>query len=91
MTYSERLDRDATRAGLISHALTALLLLCVNVDILVRSALVRTRTRPGRQPHQHFSTCAAAIERGYGPYYRGRDVEYGWYTDSDSDGVVCEQ
>jgi len=37
-----------------------------------------------------FSYCYEATAAGYGPYYRGRDSEYPWYTDSDSDGVVCE-
>ncbi len=65
---------------------------CANVDIAVRRASVRTRdTSGGGNRDPRFSTCAEAIERGYGPYYRGRDVEYGWYTDVDSDGVVCEQ
>ena len=31
-----------------------------------------------------------AIDAGYGPYYRGVDPEYEWYTDADNDGVVCE-
>jgi hypothetical protein len=38
-----------------------------------------------------YSTCKEAIEHGLGPYYRGRDVEYNWYRDADSDGVVCER
>ncbi len=37
-----------------------------------------------------FSTCTAAKAAGYGPYVRGRDPEYYWYTDRDNDGIVCE-
>jgi hypothetical protein len=37
-----------------------------------------------------FDYCYNAIAAGYGPYYRGTDPEYAWYTDSDGDGVVCE-
>jgi hypothetical protein len=37
-----------------------------------------------------MGTCKAAKAAGYGPYYSGRDGEYGWYRDQDSDGVVCE-
>ena len=37
-----------------------------------------------------FGTCKEAKANGYGPYYRGRDAEYDWYRDGDSDGVVCE-
>ena len=37
-----------------------------------------------------FDTCTAAIAAGFGPYVDGRDTEYDWYTDADSDGVVCE-
>lgn len=38
----------------------------------------------------HFGTCKEAKANGYGPYYSGQDVEYGWYRDADSDGIVCE-
>jgi hypothetical protein len=38
----------------------------------------------------HFDYCYQAKAAGYGPYYKGKDPEYSWYTDSDSDGVVCE-
>ena len=41
-------------------------------------------------PDPRFATCTAAKAAGYGPYYRSRDVEYGWYQDRDRDGVVCE-
>lgn len=37
-----------------------------------------------------FDYCYQAIEAGYGPYRRGRDPEYHWYTDADADGWVCE-
>src|SRR5687767_9654388 len=42
----------------------------------------------GQDPR--FTTCTAAIAAGYGPYVRGRDPEYPWYVDGDSDGTVCE-
>ncbi|WP_238006777.1 excalibur calcium-binding domain-containing protein [Dactylosporangium sp. AC04546] len=41
-------------------------------------------------PDPRFSTCAEANAHGYGPYYRG-ETEYGWYTDRDGDGIVCER
>lgn len=37
-----------------------------------------------------FGTCKEAKANGYGPYYRGKDPEYDWYRDADSDGIVCE-
>ena len=37
-----------------------------------------------------FGTCGEAIAAGYGPYTQGRDAEYEWYIDRDSDGSVCE-
>lgn len=37
-----------------------------------------------------FAYCYQAVAAGYGPYVRGVDPEYDWYTDSDGDGVVCE-
>ncbi|WP_418605406.1 GmrSD restriction endonuclease domain-containing protein [Georgenia sp. SUBG003] len=42
----------------------------------------------GEEPR--FGTCKEALAAGYGPYVSGRDPEYGWYRDGDSDGVVCE-
>jgi hypothetical protein len=36
-----------------------------------------------------FATCKAANAAGYGPYYRGTNVEYGWYRDANTDGKVC--
>jgi len=37
-----------------------------------------------------YSSCAKAKAAGFGPYYRGRDTEYAWYRDGDSDGIACE-
>lgn len=37
-----------------------------------------------------YSTCSAAKAAGYGPYRRGVDPEYAWYTDRDHDGIACE-
>jgi hypothetical protein len=39
-------------------------------------------------PDPRFPTCRAANAAGYGDYLRGRDPEYDWYRDSDSDGTV---
>jgi hypothetical protein len=38
-----------------------------------------------------FDFCYDVIAHGYGPYQRGRDPEYAWYRDGDSDGWVCER
>lgn len=74
---------------------------CSNSRITVRRAVVRTGSSStsttgdggstgsgGVDPR--FDTCTAATAAGYGPYVRGADTEYDWYTDADSDGVVCE-
>ena len=37
-----------------------------------------------------FAGCAEANARGYGHYVSGVDPEYGWYSDTDGDGVACE-
>lgn len=37
-----------------------------------------------------FDTCKAAKAAGYGPTNCGKDHEYDWYRDGDSDGIVCE-
>jgi hypothetical protein len=39
-------------------------------------------------PDPRFPTCRAANAAGYSDYLRGRDPEYDWYRDSDSDGTV---
>jgi len=38
-----------------------------------------------------FDTCGQANGAGYGPYQQGRDPEYAWYVDRDSDGLACER
>jgi hypothetical protein len=37
-----------------------------------------------------YGTCKNTKAHGAGPYYRGKDPEYDWYRDADSDGIVCE-
>ena len=36
-----------------------------------------------------FATCKAANAAGYGPYFQGKNIEYSWYRDANSDGKVC--
>lgn len=40
---------------------------------------------------KNYGTCKEVISRGLGPYVKGKDPEYYWYRDTDSDGVVCER
>jgi micrococcal nuclease len=40
--------------------------------------------------HPRFQSCSDANDAGYGNYVSGRDPEYDWYDDRDSDGIVCE-
>ncbi|MFC7489442.1 MULTISPECIES: GmrSD restriction endonuclease domain-containing protein [unclassified Knoellia] len=47
-------------------------------------------TKPSARLDPDFGTCREAIDAGYGPYYEGKDPEYDWYRDADSDGIVCE-
>ena len=72
---------------------------CGNKVIRVRKATIRRGSAGGGSgggsgagggTDPRFDFCYQAIDAGYGPYYRGQDEEYSWYTDSDSDGVVCE-
>jgi type IV secretory pathway VirB10-like protein len=37
-----------------------------------------------------YPSCTEATAHGYGHYVSGVDAEYGWYRDTDADGVVCE-
>jgi hypothetical protein len=69
---------------------------CRNVVMTVRTARVVLRstsgstggTTDGLDPR--FDYCYQAKAAGYGPYVKGRDREYDWYSDRDGDGVVCE-
>ena len=81
--WSLRVDATEKRAmkAVASH--------CRNVMIRVHKARVVTG-RGGSGTDPRFDTCAEAIAHGYGPYRRGRDPEYAWYTDADDDGWVCE-
>ena len=65
---------------------------CANTVFKVRKATIRTRSASGGDggTDPRFDYCYQAIENGYGPYYKGSDEEYSWYTDADNDGVVCE-
>lgn len=49
------------------------------------------KPKPGNKTDKRFDTCTALHDAGFdGNYKRGRDPEYAWYRDSDSDGMVCE-
>jgi hypothetical protein len=68
---------------------------CRNVVVKVRTAPVRLRRAAGGGgggdgTDPRFDYCTDAKAHGYGPYVKGRDEEYWWYTDGDSDGTVCE-
>lgn len=72
---------------------TAILRNAAGVTVLTKSWKRRSSpppSNPGPKTDPRFSTCAEAKRNGYGPYYRGEDPEYHWYTDRDGDGVVCE-
>ncbi len=70
---------------------------CRNSSITVRRAVIRTASggtssggSGGADLDPRFDYCYQATAAGYGPYFEGTDPEYDWYTDGDSDGVVCE-
>jgi hypothetical protein len=64
---------------------------CRNVMVKVRPArVVRKPATSSDGLDPQFSTCTEAKANGYGPYYKGTDEEYWWYTDADNDGIVCE-
>jgi hypothetical protein len=68
---------------------------CDNTVLTVlRASIVRASTTgsgtTGTSTDPRFDYCYQVVAAGYGPYYRGTDPEYSWYTDRDGDGVVCE-
>ncbi|WP_166427502.1 excalibur calcium-binding domain-containing protein [Nonomuraea mesophila] len=48
-----------------------------------------TQTGAARATDRRYASCKEAVAAGDGPYYRGRHVEYAWYTDVDRNGVAC--
>ena len=54
-----------------------------------RAARTRPASRSQDRLDPRFTTCDGVRAAGLGPYLRGRDAEYAWYTDPDGDGVVC--
>lgn len=72
------------------YMVVASLLLATNFESLRTPNVSPTQNTPSSQDPL-FSTCREAISAGYGPYYSGYDVEYEWYIDRDSDGIVCER
>jgi len=55
-----------------------------------RPSTTRRPASPAPVTDPRYGTCRAVKAHGYGPYYRGVDIEYSWYTDEDSDGIACE-
>jgi hypothetical protein len=47
------------------------------------------RQTPRTETDRRYPFCKD-LPAGYGPYVQGRDPEYAWYRDADSDGLVCE-
>jgi hypothetical protein len=101
--YQDRLNLDkAEREGVKRpmrlrrlavwlYVLTSIVLVTSNWAIL--SAYLSPSTLPpvsDSTTDSRFSTCREAKSHGFGPYFSGIDIEYRWYVDRDSDGVVCE-
>ncbi|MEI7055410.1 DUF1524 domain-containing protein [Nocardioides sp. CCNWLW239] len=68
---------------------------CGDPEVTVRLAEVNPPAggEPSSEPSSEdprFDTCAKAVSEGYGPYRKGRDLEYAWYRDGDKDGTVCD-
>jgi Excalibur calcium-binding domain/Protein of unknown function (DUF1524) len=91
--WSLRVDRAEKRA------LQRRAARCANTRLQVRRTGVglarsgggrRTGGGGGGRLDPRFDYCYQANDRGYGNYRRGRDPEYRWYTDGDSDGWACE-
>ena len=88
--WSLKVDRAEKRA-LVRRAGN-----CANRVVKVRQAAVSRHKSGGAGAGSgggldpRFDYCYEAVAHGYGPYYRKRDTEYGWYEDGDDDGVVCE-
>lgn len=63
---------------------------CRNVEVSVLRAAIELKGATGGGLDPRYDYCYQAKAAGYGPYRRGEDPEYDWYTDADDDGVVCE-
>ena len=90
---SVKRDARAAQKAAVAHAV-AQAVAAVKAQASTRSAPttpLQQQTSPSGGTDPRFSYCYQAIAAGYGPYVRGQDPEYYWYTDADGDGVVCER
>jgi len=66
----------------------------VEVPTKAKIVMASTSTPSASQTYstssQRFANCTQVIAHGLGPYFKGKDSEYDWYRDGDSDGKVCE-
>jgi len=94
--YYDENDASETPLGLVRPVKDALALLerASNAPLNATSTNQLQETGSGGGEYDEtdprFDTCREAKSNGYGPYYSGADVEYDWYQDRDSDGIVCE-
>jgi len=59
-----------------------------NVTKVARTKAPKATSEPDTD--RRYPTCTEVQAAGLGPYVRGKDPEYHWYRDGDSDGVACE-
>lgn len=94
LRWSLKMDPAEKRSLLAQAARCPNTLITVRRASLVRAASTATTTTDtvtgSTGLDRRFSYCYEAVAAGYGPYSRVRDAEYAWYTDGDSDGMVCE-
>ena len=80
---------EFTAPGPPPTPMSAACFVCGGPDLLTVLPFDRDRnTGAARPPPSPFAYCYQAIAAGYGPYIRGRERQYAWYTDGD--GRVCE-
>lgn len=84
-----KLNRCGKRAYLVAP-LKAIVLFSSTTNSSTGSSSGSTGSSNGRGNDPRYTSCKMAKASGFGPYYRGRDSEYSWYRDGDSDGIACE-
>jgi hypothetical protein len=62
----------------------------ITVIVSTPTPIATPTSTPLQANDPRYSSCTAAKAAGFGPYKRGIDPEYSWYTDRDADGIVCE-
>lgn len=90
--YRWRLSVDVRERRVIRRKFSGCARSSLRLPNIKRASVLATQGGGGTgNTDPRFGTCTEAIAAGYGPYKKGVDREYWWYSDRDGDGIACER